>query len=60
MDSLINCDWYLLSIADQMKFKFLLMHVNVDKTLTIGGLRPLNMDTCVSVKCSSHFELKNQ
>lgn len=49
-DSLMHCKWYLLPIAEQMKFKFLVMHVNLGKTLTLGGIQPLNMTTCVSVR----------
>lgn len=47
--SLIQFEWYLLPIAEQMKFKFLVMHVDMGKTLTLGGIQPLNMVTCVTV-----------
>lgn len=46
---MIHFDWYLLPIAEQMKFKFLLVHMDMGKTLTLGGIRPLNLDTGVTV-----------
>lgn len=47
--SLIYCKWYLLPIDEQMKFKFLILHANMEKTLTIGDIASLSMSTCVSV-----------
>lgn len=58
-DSLIRCDWYLLPFAEQMKFKFLVMHANVGKTLTLGGIRPLSMDTYVTVDFTISIPLRN-
>lgn len=58
-DSLMHSKWYLLPVAEQMKFKFLTMHANEGKTLTLGGIRPLNMNTCVSVTifcCQNIFQ----
>lgn len=48
-DRLVDVDWFLLPLSDQMDYKFLLHNAQEAKTLTIGGLYPLNMMTCVSV-----------
>lgn len=34
----------------QMAYKFLMLNVQRTQTLTIGGVAPLNMISCVSVK----------
>ena len=47
--SLNHCDWYLLPIAERLKFKFLVIHVSIEKTLSFGGLVPLNMEFWLSV-----------
>lgn len=59
-DSLIQCDWYLLPNNEQMKFKFLVMHANVGKTLKLGGIRPLSMDTCITVIFLFIVPIKNR
>lgn len=48
-------DWYLLPVAEQMNYKFLMQHTQVAKALTIGGIAPLNMISCVSVKNRNFF-----
>lgn len=45
-------DWFLLTCKDQMIYKFLMTNAQETKALTIGGVAPLNMVSCVSVKCS--------
>lgn len=49
-NSLMNGDWHLLTITDQMKYKFLMQHTQLAKSLTIGGIAPLNMMSCVTVR----------
>lgn len=48
-DSIISGDWFLLPRSEQMMYKFLMCNIQESKALTIGGLSPLNMVSCVSV-----------
>lgn len=48
--SIILGDWYLLTCSDQMLYKVLMLNLQKTKALSIGGVAPLNMISCVSVK----------
>lgn len=56
-DGIIASDWYLLSPNEQLLIGALMSYAQNAPALTIGGLSPLNMDTCVKVnyKYSFHF-----
>lgn len=53
-DSVIQGDWFRLSCSDQMVYKFLMLNLQETKALTIGGVAPLNMVSCVSVMMQSN------
>lgn len=48
-DGIIRCDWFLLPQFDKFLYKFLMFNAQETKALTIGGIAPLNMISCVSV-----------
>lgn len=48
-DSIIRCDWFLMPCADQLKYQFLMQNAQSAKALTVGGIAPLNMTTCLKV-----------
>lgn len=56
-DEIILGDWFLLSQSDQMVYKFLMQNLQEAKSLTIGGVAPLNMVSCVSVMIGTPFTL---
>lgn len=56
-DEIILGDWFLLSQSDQMVYKFLVQNLQEAKSLTIGGVAPLNMVSCVSVMIGTPFTL---
>lgn len=47
--ALYNTKWYLLSISDQQRLKFVLHRSQNAVEMTIGGLALLNMETFVAV-----------
>lgn len=48
-ESIIRGDWYLMPAEDQAKYMIFMHNAQHAKALTVGGIAPLNMATCVSV-----------
>lgn len=48
-DAIIRCDWYLLLPKERLLYTNLMHNAQNAKALTVGGVSPLNMVTCVAV-----------
>lgn len=54
-EGILLCDWFLLPCSDQKLYSFLMLNAQMAKALTIGGVAPLNMSSCVSVRAILSF-----
>ncbi|XP_055294814.1 putative odorant receptor 83c [Sitodiplosis mosellana] len=48
-DSALELDWNELHIREQFYYKFFISRCQTPKLLTIGGLAPLNLNSCVKI-----------
>lgn len=57
--ALVSLEWYLLAMNEQRIYNFLLVHSNKFKAINIGGIIPLNMETCLSVSQNTLLNSKS-
>lgn len=52
-NSAVMSNWYLLPVNVQKEFRLLILFMERERILTIGGVWPLNVSTFVSVNANS-------
>lgn len=55
---ILEADWHLMLPKERLMYNLLIKKSQTDKALTIGGVCPLNMVTCVTVN-SLNCNLEN-
>lgn len=57
-NGIIRCDWYLLLSKERRMYITLMKAAQKAKALSIGGISPLNMVSCVQVRIVQAYILR--